>query len=184
MQQRARQPPAALALALLALGACRASAVSGDLESLRSSQVEHAAIRRMLDQLYSAFCFDPGSEADWERMRALFAPGASFFPPATKGVSPRGTGQDPFLEEFRRWITQTQVGSTGLHEAIVNAKLEVFGGIAHAWVTFDAFVPGSPPDRRGIDSLQLVLDGDTWKVASFTTQYAGDSLPVPERLGS
>ena len=138
----------------------------------------------MLDQLYSSFCFDAGAEADWKGMRALFAPGASFYSPAAPGVAPEGVGEGPFLDGFRDWITQTQVGTTGLHEAIVNVELETFGGIAHAWVTFDVFVPGSPPNRRGVDSLQLVLDGGAWKVASFTTQYASASLPVPERLGS
>jgi len=75
------------------------------------------------------------------------------------------------------------VRSTGLHERILNARVDVFGGVAHAFVAFEGFVPGTGEFRsRGLDSIQLLRDRGRWRVVSFTTQYASDASPLPARF--
>ena len=66
---------------------------------------------------------------------------------------------------------------------MLTVRVEFYGGIAHAWVAFEGFLPASGElQTRGLDSLQLVLDKGQWKLASFTTQYASKQAPLPERF--
>jgi len=132
---------------------------------------DHASIRSSLSDLYTAFCFDPGEQADWEAQRSLFAEGATFVAPFAPGTTPRAVDTEQFLADFQQFIRTSPLGESGYHERITDLDIESFGGIAHAFVSFEGFVPGEPADRRGIDSIQLVRDGDAWLVASFTTQY-------------
>ncbi len=153
------------ALALTLLAACQTPARG------RAASPDHGPIRSTLDELYSAFCFDAGGEADWAAQRALFADGAAFVAPFGPGTTPRAVDAEQFLADFKQFIRTSPLRETGYHERITDMDIEAFGGIAHAFVTFEGFVPGEPADRRGVDSIQLVRAGDTWLVASFTTQY-------------
>jgi hypothetical protein len=144
--------------------------------------------------LYDAFCFDPGREPQWEPMRALFAPGASFVAPIALGRPVRAVDAESFVREFQAWIRGSDVGRTGFHESITKVDLAVCGSIAHAWVTFDGFVPeagiaaagGSEAARSmstvGVDSVQFVRSEGRWLLASFTTHYASAAQPLPSRF--
>jgi len=164
------------ALLLLGLAACRTSAADPPVEAV-------AAVDRTLEALYRSFCFDAGGQADWDGMRSLFADGASFVAPIHDGGTPRAVRADEFVRDFRTWIADSEFGRTGLHERIVRARIDLFGTIAHAFVTFEGFVP---PDgevtTRGVDSIQLVKDGERWLVASFSTQYESENAPLPARF--
>ena len=144
---------------------------------------ELTRIERTLDTLYRSFCFDAGDEADWSTMRSLFLDGASFVAPVRAGRRPQAVQGDEFIEEFQDWIASSNEGETGLHERIEHLRIDVFGSVAHAYVLFEGFVPGEAQTKtRGIDSIQLVHDGERWRVASFTTQYASEDRPVPARF--
>ena len=164
------------ALLLLPLLACRTPA-PGPVDS------DVAAIEHTIDELYEAFCFDAGGEADWAGMRALFAEGAGFVAPIAPGSTPRAVDADQFVADFREWVTTTPIGETGLHERVIGTRVDVFETIAHAYVAFEGFVPGrEEAETRGLDSIQLVKDGEDWKVVSFTSQYEGGELVLPARF--
>lgn len=158
--------------------ACRTAApATGELELL-----ERRAVEETLERLYDAFCFDAGGPADWETIRELAAPGAAWFAPVAAGASPRGVDTEAFLADFRAYVERSPLAETGFHERVRRARIDVFGTVAHAYVAFDAFVPGAEPERRGLDSVQLLLAPDGWRVASFTTQWETSALPLPERF--
>jgi len=165
-----------LALAFALIGCRAASPTPRD-------DAERLVIESTLNELYRAFCFDAGGEADWDAMRALFVEGAVFVAPFACDQTPTGVGADEFLADFRRYTASDAVRSTGLHERILNARVDVFGGVAHAFVAFEGFVPGTGEFRsRGLDSIQLLRDRGRWRVVSFTTQYASDASPLPARF--
>lgn len=168
-----------LCLAIVILAGCRTTSAP---EAPGPSPEDRQALEGTLDRLYRAFCFDAGAEADWAGMESLFADGATFFPPIAPDSIPRGTDAEEFLDTFRTWVRDSDVGRTGLHERIVHLRVDAVGDIAHAFVTFDGFVPGRKPDRRGVDSIQLVRSGTEWRVASFTTHYAGEDSELPDRF--
>jgi hypothetical protein len=143
------------------------------------------AVRQTLDSLYAAFSFDPGKAPNWTALRALMVQGAAFVDPVKPKASPHAIGADEFLANFRKWVQETPRGKAGFKERIVNARIDSFGHIAHAFVTFEGYTPGRTlAEERGLDSIQLVLDGTRWKVASFTTQYEEPGLAMPKRFAA
>lgn len=141
------------------------------------------AIRRTLDSLYEAFSFTAGGTPDWAAMRVLFLPGAAFVDPVKPDSPPGAIGADMFLKNFRQWVERTPKGKAGFRERIVAARIDHFGRVAHAYVAFEGYAPGkTTAEERGVDSIQLVLDGAQWKVASFTTQYEEAGLAMPARF--
>lgn len=147
-----------------------------------SGHLGDTALTQLVDDLYVAFSFDANREADWDALRGAFADGATFFSPIAPGGTPAGVDAETFIGDFRSFITKSPLGKTGYHERVIHIRIDQLGTIAHAWVTFEAFVPGEEPDRRGVDSIEFMLDGTEWKLVSFTTQYESDDLPLPARF--
>jgi hypothetical protein len=168
-------------------GACRLGllfAFLGALSSCRATQTlpdssldDVAGIRATIEELYTAFCFDAGAEPDWATQRRIYLEGAVFVPPLGKDRAPRVDDTEQFLTDFRAFaITR----AAGFHERILWQEIDVFGGMAHAFVAFEGFIPGDGETlTRGLDSIQFVRDGATWRLVSFTTQYENDELSLP-----
>lgn len=155
----------------------------GDSEGvIAAAQTAHPELAALIDELYVAFSFDANGEADWDAQRAMFAGGATFYAPIAPGGTPVGVDSETFLRDFKAFIAQSPLGESGYHERVIHARIERLGTIAHAWVTFEAFVPGQAVDRRGVDSMGFVLNGDAWKLSSFATQYESTDLPLPRRF--
>lgn len=166
------------AIALIALVSCRSAPVEP-----AAAPGDTQAVQTTLDALYTAFSFDARGGADWDAIRKLCASGAVFVAPIERKKSPRVVGIDEFLRDFQQYVASEAVRNTGLHERIVHARIDQFGSIAHAYVAFEGFVPGlNAVQQRGLDSIQLVRDGDKWLVVSFTTQYEGKAEPLPDRF--
>lgn len=140
-------------------------------------------MRASIDALYRAFGFAPRGEPDWRAMGELFVDGAVFVAPFEPGQTPRPAAQPEFFEDFRRFAASDSVRESGLHERILGARIDLYGVVAHAYVSFEGFEPlTGRPRTRGLDSIQLLLDRGRWRVVSFTTQYASDLQPLPARF--
>lgn len=164
-----------LFLALL-LGACRAVPKGPPAEA-------EAEVRAVIAELYTAFGFDGGGEPDWEAQRARYLEGAVFVAPAREGAPAVAEDTEAFLAGFASYVRGGPYTESGLHERLLGVRVELFGGIAHAWVAFEGHAPGEEEAlTRGVDSLQLVRDAGVWRLASFTTQYEGEGLELPARL--
>lgn len=163
--------PLACFLLALPLGACRSLPANGSAD-LPADGPAPAALSAAVDELYAAFDFGPGGEADWDAMRALFLPGATFVAPVSPARPPAGEDAEAFLTGFQTWSRTGEYSATGLHERILSRTFRHAGHIAHAWVRFEGYLPRTGEIRtRGIDSIAFVRDGERWKVASFSTQY-------------
>lgn len=166
----------AVACGLFWLGACQSvlsSESAGEVEGLHES----------IETLYQAFCFDAGEEPDWETQRSIFLEGASFVAPIREGQSPTAVDVEQFLSDFRSFVRSEPYCSTGFHERLVGLRIEHFGGVAHAFVAFEGFVPGTQAARsRGLDSIQFVRAEDSWRLVSFTTQYESEDQRLPTRF--
>lgn len=158
--------------------ACRTADVAS-----QTARGDTRAIVVTIQELYRAFCFDAGDEADWDAIRALAAEGAVFVAPIAEGKTPRAVGIEDFLRDFQSYVASDAVRATGLHERITHTRIDAFGHVAHAYVVFEGFLPGTNETvSRGLDSIQLVLDGERWKVVSFTTQYESAGRLLPARF--
>lgn len=142
-----------------------------------------AAIRATIDELYAAFCFDAGREPDWETQRRIYLEGAAFVPPIREDRTTAADNTAQFLADFQGLVSGERFSSTGFHERIIGLRIDAFGGVAHAFVAFEGFLPGDGETLiRGLDSIQLVKSGREWRLVSFTTQYERDGAELPLRF--
>jgi hypothetical protein len=81
------------------------------------------------------------------------------------------------------WIERVKKrGSTLLYERQVKFSSETYGSIAHLWSTYEIRdTPEGAAKARGINSIQAINDGESWKVAEILWQAETPSTPVPEK---
>ncbi len=138
----------------------------------------------LIEALYDMVSFGPGPEPDWEMFRAVFLEEAVLV------FSPRGSQPmrvmdvDAFIRDWEEFFREAGLESTGFTETIGGMAVRSFGSIAHAFVIFEPRLgpPQSPMRGRGLDSIELVHDGERWWIAAITTDFESPDDPIPEEL--
>jgi len=71
----------------------------------------------------------------------------------------------------------------GFIEAEIGRITEGYGLIAHAFSSYESYRSASDaqPFARGINSFQLMNDGERWWVVSVFWQGEGPSNPIPSK---
>jgi len=140
-----------------------------------------ASIDAIVAALYDVISGPAGQSRNWDRFRSLFVPGARLIPTGigeTGAVGHRimtpdeyASSSGPFLEE--RGFFETETARTS----------ERFGQIAHAFSTYDSrwSETDEEPFARGINSIQLLHDGERWSIVNIFWAAERPDLPLPER---
>jgi hypothetical protein len=143
-----------------------------------------ASIDAIITAVYDVISGDAREARDWERFHSLFAPGATLSP-----VVQSETG------EFQRRIMTAEsyveqngiaLERNGFHEVEIHRVTEVFGQIAHAFSTYESRRTSQDvePFARGINSFQLMNDGNRWWIVSIYWQAEAPDRPIPGKYGS
>ena len=121
----------------------------------------------------------PAGTRDWTRFRLLFADGARMIPVR---VTPEGAA--PALTTVEEYITRAGASfeKNAFYESEVARLVETFGNIAHVFSTYESRrAPGEKPFARGINSIQLVKVGKSWKVMTILWDSERDGNPIPAK---
>ena len=160
-------------LLLLALAAGSASA-----QGARAADV--ATVDGIVAALYDTISGPAGKPRDWDRLRSLFRNDGR--------MVVHSQGKDGALNTrvltIEDYITRTTpvFAKEGFYESELARTSEKFGQIAHVFTTYEArHAPGEKPFIRGINSLQLVNDGQRWWIAQLLWQPESEKNPLPER---
>ena len=153
---------AALALAV-AVGA--AAAPKADLAGI------DAAIRGV----YAVISGPPGQKRDFDKMRSLFAPGATLKAIGAKGL--RGGSVEDYIGRNSAILEKE-----GFTERELGRRVELWGGLATAWSAYDGRTANGSFHERGINSFQLVKIDGKWLVASILWQEETPDNPLPANL--
>ena len=130
----------------------------------------------MLFELYEVISFVEGGEPDWQRMARLFSPHARITritPEAIDYYDLRG-----FQEMAQELI---DLGTfTSFYERETVRSVRIFGGFAHVLSAYETKQSehASEPFARGVNSLQLIREGDGWRVLSLLWDEEGPSVPL------
>ncbi len=148
-----------------ACGTQRADAASASPESLV----------RTLYQIVSG----PANGAhDWARLERLHAPGAMITPTEHR---PHGAfaAAPQTLAKFIA-LNERLFAHRGFHEREVFQRVQRYGHIAHVWSGYETRDdPDGPVQGRGINSFQLLNDGQRWCVLSATWDSETAAHPMP-----
>ncbi|MYJ16747.1 MAG: hypothetical protein F4106_01625, partial [Gemmatimonadetes bacterium] len=137
------------------------------------------SIDAIITAVYEVISGDAGVERDWDRFRSLFLPQARLMPVSSQhGENGRSSSvsaatPDEFIEGSNDFFV-----SQGFYEVEIGSVTEQYGDIAHRFSSYASFRTDDPdeePFNRGINSFQLLYDGERWWVLSIFWQHEPDA---------
>lgn len=137
----------------------------------------------ILAAVYDSISGDAGVARDWDRFRELFTDQATLSPVTVAADgSVRRVVMSPELYIER---SGGNLERNGFHEIETHRIVERFGNIAHVFSTYESRRRQQDPQpfARGINSFQLMHDGERWWVVSIYWQSESDANPIPARYG-
>ena len=132
--------------------------------------------------LYDVISGPAGQPRNWDRFRSLFIPGARLIPATTR--TPEGTVR-PRVLTVEDYIAGAGPGleRNGFFERELSRTSETFGSVTHAFSTYDSkrTPQDEKPFARGINSIQLLNDGQRWWVVTVYWDGERPVNPIPAK---
>lgn len=132
--------------------------------------------------VYEVISGDAGEPRNWDRFRSLFHRDARLIPTGrnqqtgvfgARAMSPEDyiKGNSPFFEK------------NGFHEREIARRVDQYGNIAQVFSTYEAYRSRTEkkPFMRGINSFQLLFDGNRWWVMTIFWQQETPDNIIPKK---
>lgn len=130
---------------------------------------------------YDVISGPKGKERDWNRFRSLFVPDGRLVPTV---ALPDGHGdvRPMTVDQYIERVSSAFQGN-GFFERGVSQKVESFGNLVQVFTTYESRhgVEDPKPFARGINSFQLLKDGDRYWVVSICWDAERPDNPIPAR---
>lgn len=145
---------------------------------VRSADVE--SVDAIIKALYDVISGPAGQTRDWDRFRSLLHPSARLIP---TNPTPTG-GSEAHAYDGEGYIQRASAyfEKSGFYEREIARKSEQFGNIVQVFSTYESL--HSPQDARpfarGINSIQLLKDGNRWWVMTVFWDTERPDNPIPE----
>jgi len=139
------------------------------------SKADLAGIDQAITGVYEVISGPPGQKRDFDKMRSLFAPGATL-----KAIGPKGLRGGSLEDYISR--NSAVLEKEGFTERELGRRVEIWGGLATAWSAYDGRTANGSFHERGINSFQLVKVDGKWLVASILWGEETPTNPLPANL--
>ena len=160
--------------------------VSGLSNRMAAQAVEEATyadkvntLDNTIETLYGVISGEKGEERNWELFRYLFHPEAKLIP---SGKNKEGTIQARFMSP-EDYITSSgkSLVENGFYEKEIHRVTEQFGPVVHLFSTYESYrsAADEAPFMRGINSIQLMHDGERWWILNIYWTPETPELPIP-----
>jgi len=130
--------------------------------------------------LYDVISGNAGQKRDWNRMRSLFVPGARLIPAAKRSggeVTTRVLSPEDYISHAQPFFDKE-----GFFESEVARRVEQYAHIAHVFSTYESrHEKGGKPFARGINSIQLLNDGNRWWIVTIYWEGETPETPLPDQ---
>ena len=149
-----------------------------DLQQKYDEQV--ATEDAIIETLYAVISGEKGEARNWELFRYLFKPDAQLIPSTRNSEGLFGTrymSPEDYVKSAVDWFE-----TTGFYEKELFRKSESFGNITHVFSTYESFrsKTDTEPFMRGINSIQLLNDGERWWIINIYWMQESESNPIPK----
>ena len=163
------------------MGFCCLLLISTSNAAQAADPGDTASIESTLAAVYESISGEAGEARDWARFLNLFADQAtlSFLTQTDSGVWQRVVmTPESYIER-----AGSNLERDGFFEIETNSVIERFGHIAHVFSTYESRRSASDrePFARGINSFQLMFDGERWYVVSIYWQAESEEHRIPGR---
>lgn len=137
------------------------------------------SIDAIIAALYDVISGPAGARRDWGRDRHLFMPQARLI---RTGKKPDGSVRYQVMTVDEFAADADPILQKGFYEIEIARITEMFGNIAHAFSTYESrHRPGEAPFSRGINSIQLLNDGQRWWVTAMVWDAERGDNAIPPR---
>lgn len=129
-------------------------------------------------RFYNGVSFDDGQWKDAEKIKPYFFTDARIV--SNFGVTPQVTTIEQYIASVRSNISKQ--GIIAVVEKEIYNQTDVFGKVAQRLSTYEirfSFREKNELVRRGINMMQLINDGCTWKINSIVWDRESDQLKIP-----
>jgi hypothetical protein len=140
----------------------------------------------IVSAVYSVISGGKGQARDWDRMRSLFVPDARLIPAVAASSANGGAGHsDVLMLSMDGYIERSgaRLTSDGFFERSIHNEMHEFGNIVQVWSTYESRhnLDDAKPFARGINSFQLLKDGDRYWVVNIVWDSETPNKPIPAR---
>lgn len=121
----------------------------------------------------------PAGPRDWERLKSLFRPDGRLISVAVPAASPaKPTVMD--VEAYQARVSPN-FNKNPFFEKSISDHVERFGHIAHVFSVYESRrdPKDAQPFARGINSFQLMFDGQRWWIQSLMWQAENAQEKIP-----
>ncbi len=174
-----RAAAAAAALAAAPSIPALAQAEGAEAAAVEAVPADVASEDAIIEALYDVIS-GPAGPRDWDRFRSLFAPGARLIPIA----APEDGAARAVVWTVEDYVARAGAGfaENAFYETEIARSSERYGGLTHAFSTYEARrEPDADPFMRGINSIQLLDDGQRWWIVTVFWQPETEAYPLPAR---
>lgn len=173
-------------LAALALFAGPTPALAQDMEAEVPPAADPAdveSIDAIMTAVYEVISGEAGEARDWDRFMSLFIPEARLIPSGRNQQGQHG---------YTVWSPQQyvdtvgpQLEESGFFEDEAYRVTERWADIAHLFSTYNSYHTAADMEagdyfQRGINSFQLMFDGERWWVVSIFWEAEAPNRPIPD----
>jgi hypothetical protein len=146
----------------------------------KANPADVQSVDAILAALYDVISGPAGQARDWARFRSLFIPDARLIPVRH---SKTGAGADVLplsVEQYQERATPLLV--TGFFEHGIHNTTENFGDVVHVFSTYESRrTKDGQPFQRGINSIQLLKDGNRYWVVNIYWDAETPTNPIPAK---
>ena len=133
-----------------------------------------------IEVLYGVISGEKGEERNWELFNYLFHADAKLIPSGKnrEGIyKVRYMTPNDYIEGSGKWLVEN-----GFFEKELHRTINTFGNITQVFSTYESFhsETETEPFMRGINSIQLLNDGNRWWIINIYWSQETPENPIPK----
>ncbi len=147
----------------------------------KAAPADVESVDAIVKAVYDVISGPAGQKRDWDRFRSLFVPGAKLIPV----FKPKeAEGMEHLMWSPEEYVERAASGleAQGFFEVEIHRIVESFGPVVHLFSTYESRrkAEDEKPFARGINSFQLMNDGERWWVVNIFWTAERPDLPIPK----
>ena len=147
----------------------------------KANPADVQSVDAILTALYDVISGPAGQPRDWNRFRSLFVPDARLIPVRRSKTGP-GADVLPLTPEQYQQIPGARLTKEGFFELGIHNTTESFGDIVHVFSTYESrHTKDGAPFQRGINSIQLLKDGNRYWIVNIFWDGESPTNPIPAK---
>jgi hypothetical protein len=192
MTRMTRTPAILTALLCFTLSVCMPRATAQTAKALlpgsiaahpdwpKASPADVQSVDSILAALYDVISGPAGQHRDWNRFRSLFVPDARLIP-VRRSKTDNSADVVPYTPaQYQE--RATPLLEQGFFERGIHNTTESFGDIVHVFSTYESRkTKDGAPFQRGINSIQLLKDGNRYWIVTILWDGESPTNPIPAK---